>query len=204
MFLLKYKYLALTSLSLVLAGVFAQPSQATKAIYPKTRPLLLSYKQLQQLPKPARNEYIRSISKELVIISQLSKKRRKLNTTASWLFELLIETAQANQSIRGLCGGVFDRVNTAGGSCGVNSYAGFTCANPEHEICKPLIIGVLRMPQLTYAFKEHVRGLEAIRHSTQSLQLKPTNKSGKPSDKTTQAFALIKIGAQSQSAGPLL
>lgn len=91
---------------------------------------LLTYSELMLLKKKDRYNYLRFISKLLIPISVESKK-----TT----LEILFPKVYASDGFRCIGGGV--PVPAGSASCGVQSYAGFSCEEGL-EICNPLLFGV--------------------------------------------------------------
>lgn len=91
---------------------------------------LLTYSELMLLKKKDRYNYLRFISKLLIPISVESKK-----TT----LEILFPKVYASDGFRCIGGGV--PVPAGSASCGVQSYAGFSC-DEGFEICNPLLFGV--------------------------------------------------------------
>ena len=96
---------------------------------------ILTYEEVKGLGKTSRQDYVHSIAKVLTALSEQKPKR------FSFFEELLSfgSIAYAAPTYQCIGGGV--PVDTKAKSCGVQSYAGFTCASGKN-ICNPLIFGV--------------------------------------------------------------
>lgn len=92
---------------------------------------MLSYTEVMMMKSTERVKYFRSISKLMILMSPRPQKQKTV-------FELLFPEVYAMDSFHCIGGGV---PVPAGQSCGVQSYAGFSCL-PGYEICNPLLFGV--------------------------------------------------------------
>lgn len=97
---------------------------------------VLTYEQVQSLSEKSRNQYMRALAQTLV---ELSEQKSKKISFFEQLFSLG-SIAYAGPLYHCIGGGVpvDEKVKT----CGVQSYAGFTCANAGENICNPLVFGV--------------------------------------------------------------
>ncbi len=101
---------------------------------------ILTYEQVQSLNSQSRNAYAQSVAKVLVELSKQKKlqKNQKISFVEQWFSLGSIAYAAPLYQCIGAGVPVDAKVNT----CGVNSYAGFTCAKANESICNPLVFGV--------------------------------------------------------------
>lgn len=132
--------------SLTLAFVFLDPAYSVI-----NKSTLLTFAELNELSEKERAQYLREVSRALATI-----KEPKVNKSNSYFSMFLnffktssVSRAPAStESYRCIGGGVPVRLeevhedNPREQNCGTNSYAGYTCQNPSHEICNPLLFGI--------------------------------------------------------------
>lgn len=98
---------------------------------------VLSYDEVKTLNEEARHDYINAIATVLVALSESNTKSKKI-TFMDQLFSLG-SFAYAAPLYQCIGGGV--PVDTKASTCGVQSYAGFSCAAGK-KICNPMVFGV--------------------------------------------------------------
>ena len=123
----------LTTVFLFLALSFAH-AHNEGADTPPSFLRLFTYEQGQNLREDSRNSYMQSVAQVLVALSE--DKPRKI----SFFEELLSMGSIAYASPLYQCIGGGVPVDGKSSSCGVQSYAGFTCKSGN--ICNPLVFGV--------------------------------------------------------------
>lgn len=121
----------LTSVFLFLALNASARQESAKPAFLR----ILSYEQVQKLHESSRDQYVQSVAKAVTTLAGLKEQKYSF-------FEQLLSMgsiAYATPLYQCVGGGV--PVDTKAKSCGVQSYAGFTCAAGKN-ICNPLIFGV--------------------------------------------------------------
>lgn len=98
---------------------------------------VLSFDEVKNLSKESRHNYVQSIAKVLTVLS-VNTPKAKTYTYFEQLFSLGT-IAYAAPSYLCVGGGV--PVDSKEKSCGVQSYAGFSCSAGE-KICNPMVFGV--------------------------------------------------------------
>ncbi|NQZ00593.1 MAG: hypothetical protein HRT45_07990 [Bdellovibrionales bacterium] len=113
-------------------------------------PWLLTWEQVQELPKSFQLGYFKSLQNILLVTEKYQKRQATARVEPNWFWNVLIPIADANGYAQSefLCigGGVPDRTANDQ-NCGTSEYAGFSCSQTtssgqRFEICNPLVFGV--------------------------------------------------------------